>query len=96
MASELVPNIQGSGGPSRYAKAFSYVLNNLIGGQVAGAQINQATSDAEQKALQANLVQQPEGSAAGMTDVPDLTDEEKLLQSMRDVGGGSTKADVFD
>jgi len=95
MAQDLVPNINGIGGPSRYAKAFSYVMNNLMAQQNVGQHIKQAKSEAEQKALSARLVQQPDGSAAGMTEVPDLTNEEKVLKAMESLGSSEIKNDIF-
>jgi hypothetical protein len=95
MAQDLVPNINGMGGPSRYAKAFSYIMNNLMAEQNVGQHIKQAKSEAEQRALSAQLVQQPNGSSAGMTETPDLTNEEKVLKAMQSIGTSKIKDNIF-
>jgi len=83
------------GGPSSFVDTFTWALDQLAGRQQVANGINQATSDAEQKVLKMNSVQQPNGSAGGLVETPELTENEQLLNEMNALGGNEAEKEIF-
>lgn len=94
-AQRLVPDVKEPGGPSRFVEAYTMYLSRIMATQGVQDNTRTAVSEAEQKALQAKMVAQPDGSSAGMQQEKKLTREQKLLKQMQEVGVSDAKSEIF-
>lgn len=94
-AGGIVPDINQPGAPSKFVRVFDMVLRNALQSGGVSGNNDKATSDAEQKALAAKMVMQPDGAAGGMGENRELTREEKLIKAMHDTTRSDAKDTLF-
>lgn len=82
-------------GPTAYVKAFGkeVMIRDLM--KKPQEHLLQIKSDAERRALQAKLASQPESASIGIGTKRELTNEEKILESMKNIGSNTASDEVF-